>query len=953
MPHSPSSSVPILRDVDVLVLGSPIGAVAAALEAKRLGRTVMAVADFSYFGSDVAGTYQLWAEGWDATDPLLGAILGDEAGFPLAPAAVKAALEGRLVEAGVPFLFHSRAVSLLRDAEGHLAGAILAARTSLLAVTCRAIIDASEHGSAVRLAGMEVVPRESVPPRVEWTVLARQAPQNWPGEAEEIRPHFRQVHRDGVDDYPAFRLKIDRALLGHDPAAAEHVVRSLLVDENVFAVADVPVTAPLDKLAGGVERGLADLSDADLQPAPGLWMAGGLLPLTPEGSEALRHPNAAVALGRRVGALAAQAGAKRGGALPAQPSASETGDFRFAPAFLRESTGALDLGNLAFPRLGAFDVVVAGGGTGGAPAGIAAGRAGASSLVIEMQHGLGGVGTLGLVSVYWFGNKVGFTAELNATVEKVDSRSRAKKGNVWTPEVKTAIYHRLLQQAGGRAWLGSYAFGVRMEGNRVTGLLVSTPFGAGLVEAGGVVDATGNADIAAAAGAPCRVIDASHVAVQGTGLSPRQHPGVRQQNSDHTFVDETDPEGITCAFVHARAKYPGHFDTTPMVDSRERRQILGECELSPLDLLAGRTFPDTVFTACSNFDTHGFTIHPVFMVTAPDHKALHAHVPFRAMLPCGVEGVLVTGLGMSAHRDALPVIRMQADVQNQGYVAGLALAEAAAKHVPLRALDIRALQRRLVEVGILDPAVPTHEDSFPMTEEAVRAAAAGDFGQLKNIAILLAHPEASRGPVLEVMRAASEPRRSDAALILGLMGVPEAAPVLEEAVRTSPWDDGWNYKGMGQFGCSMSRLDAMIIGLARCGSTLGIDAIAEKISSLGEDAQFSHCRAVALAVAALPDPRLTVALAGLLAKPGLQGHAWLDLARLRAGANGDQIETQSRNDALREIYLARGLYLAGDPGGVGQRVLSGYAKDLRGHFARHARAVLETGANGGSRHALA
>jgi succinate dehydrogenase/fumarate reductase flavoprotein subunit len=59
--------------------------------------------------------------------------------------------------------------------------------------------------------------------------------------------------------------------------------------------------------------------------------------------------------------------------------------------------------------LGEYDVVVVGGGTGGAPAAIGAGRQGAKTLLLEYLHGLGGVGTIGYISSYYHGNKVGFT----------------------------------------------------------------------------------------------------------------------------------------------------------------------------------------------------------------------------------------------------------------------------------------------------------------------------------------------------------------------------------------------------------------------------------------------------------------------------------------------------------------------------------------------------------------
>ena len=89
-----------------------------------------------------------------------------------------------------------------------------------------------------------------------------------------------------------------------------------------------------------------------------------------------------------------------------------------------------------------------------------------------------------------------------------------------------------------------------------------------------------------------------------------------------------------------------------------------------MDVYLDRTFPDSVVRASSNFDSHGFTIHPIFMLRPPDRKTMPCYVPYRCLLPKGIEGVLVTGLGVSADRDVMPVIRMQPDVQNQGYAAG-------------------------------------------------------------------------------------------------------------------------------------------------------------------------------------------------------------------------------------------------------------------------------------------
>lgn len=836
--------LPVLREVDVLVVGAGEAAVAAALEVQRQGRRALVVSDLSYFGEDSAGTLTC---------------------APEFPGAVKRRLEAALLAADIPFLYLVRPVSLLRDGDARLAGAVLAARTSLFAVACGAIVDASRYRVVSRLAGARAVPRQQeLPATVDWNVIAKEPLAG----AADTGAAF--------GEYRVFTLSLPR---GSDPFSREHLVRASLLDGKVLITADL----------------LQDVSDTEFLPEPDVY--------------------------REVREI---------GYRRVKPPVPRRGPYRFAPAFLRQTAGAWDCSPAEFPVLGRYDVVVAGGGTGGAPAGIAAARHGAKTVVLELQHGLGGVGTIGLISSYWFGNRVGFTRELDEAVMKLDPGSRAKAGRHWSPEVKSAVYHRLLQDAGGTAWLGSYAFGVRMDGDRVAGVLVSTPLGAGLLEVDCVVDATGNADIAAAAGAPCRVIGAQHLATQGTGLSPRTNPGVRGQNSDHTFVDETDPAGITHVFANARAKFTDAFDTSPLVNSRERRQICGELEVSPLDILAQRTFPDTVVTAISNFDTHGFIIHPVFMVAVPDHEPLQAHVPFRCLLPPGVEGVLVTGLGMSAHRDALPVLRMQADVQNQGYAAGLAAALAGRGR--LRDLNVRDLQRRLVAVGNLAPEVMAHPDSFPVPAAAIREAMA-DLGAAKHVALLFAHPSLSV-PLLR------EDPRLEAAQILGLMGNPSAVAGLVKAVREAAWDQGWNYTGMGQFGACMSRLDVLILALARTRDAAGVPVIEEKIRQLDGNAPFSHCRAAGLAAALLPP--LASALATLLQQPGVTGHTRLDSLAVVRSANPEMNETAARNLSLRELYLARGLFLAGDAEGLGRRILESYTMDLRGHYARHARAVLQS-----------
>jgi hypothetical protein len=584
----------------------------------------------------------------------------------------------------------------------------------------------------------------------------------------------------------------------------------------------------------------------------------------------------------------------------------------------------------ALSVLGTYDVVVVGGGTGGAPAGIAAARRGARTLVVEYLHGLGGVSTLGLIGKYYHGNRVGFTKEIDAGVRRLGAAVKVIGKAEW--------YRREIRQAGGEIWFASMGVGALVQEGTVTGVVVATPQGRGVVLAKSVVDATGNADIAAAAGVETVFVGPEHIAVQGTGLPPVAL-GHNYTNTDYTFVDDADMLDLWRVMLLARKKFSGAFDLASIVDTRERRRIVGDLVISPLDILNERTFPDVVCITKSNFDSHGYTVHPVFLIRPPVRGDLVCNMPYRALLPRGLDGLLVIGLGTSAHRDAVPIIRMQPDIQNQGYAAGVAGAMAAASESTVRRVDIRALQAHLIEIGNLPASALEAEDSYPLPrEQVVEAVRAVVSEEDRAMAVILAQPEQSVPLMREAYaQAASEEDRLIYAHILGMMGDPTGADTLLEKVRTTDWDKGWDFRGMGQFGASLSTLDSYIIALGRTRDRRAVPVILEKVNALHKGGQFSHFRAVAVALETLADPSAARPLAELLSTPGRAGYAVTVKSPSEAPVADD------RNRSLREIILARALYRVGDHEGLGERILRQYEQDVRGVFARHARAVLGEG----------
>lgn len=876
------------------------------------------------------------------------------------PLHVKQVLDKALLDSNVQFLTGSYVTDLLVDNSGNPAGVAIANRSGRQAVKAKVVIDATERAVVARMAGAEFSAYPAGPQSFTRIIIAGEEPVS---EGMSVRrlsgtydaPLTLGGRRDGRVEGHAYQCTMQIAMKdGSYPsfAEAEQVARDRTFVKSLLDEADTLFNVPPDimKSRRGINGTWPGSDNVDIscfvpEGASRLYVLGGCADVSRKAAQQMMRPLEFMELGARVGKAAALeaskisgvAGIRRAGNIKGAVKRGEVKELLRGPRPFSSGLETVKAEATALPVLGQYDVVVIGGGTGGAPAGISAGRNGAKTLLVEQLYGLGGVGTLGMIGKYWYGMICGFTEEHDKGVKELGADVYVMGKREW--------WRRENRKAGTEMWFGALGCGTLVEENRVIGVVVATPSGRGVVLAGSVIDSTGNADIAASAGAACVFQSADEIALQGVGLSPRKL-GASYINSDFGYVNDCDAVDLWLFGVRARAGADKVWDISQVVESRERQRIVGDCWVTPLDILNRRTFPDTVVQARSNFDSHGYSVADICYVSEPsDKKIFMANVPYRCMLPEGLEGLIVIGLGVSAHRDSMPIMRMQPDIQNQGYVAGLAGATATREGKTFRSIDVRKLQEQLVDKGIIPEEVLSWKDNAVVGMERL-ATAVGNVGNgYKDISLVLAQREKSLPLLRDAYKKADrESSRLIYAHVLGIMGDPAGTETLAGIVSGKEPVPELKLKGERTFGKRVTEMDSYIIALGRTRDKRAVAPVVDLVRKMDARSHFSQFRAVTLALESLADPSAAQALAELLQKPGVGGHAMTDLKDATpAGGYGSTGSGNERTLALRELAVARALYACGDYNDLAEKTLRTYAKDLRGVYALHATEVLKKG----------
>jgi hypothetical protein len=421
------------------------------------------------------------------------------------------------------------------------------------------------------------------------------------------------------------------------------------------------------------------------------------------------------------------------------------------------------------------DVLVVGGGPAGTAAAATAARMGADTIVLERYGHLGGMSTGGFV-VYiermtdWEGRQViagianeildrlprehvlGPSDELWGSrdpklVEYWGDRSNAHHGIItWSPtvdpEMLKIVSSDLLRERGVKQLLHSWAVAPIMDGTDVKGVIFESKSGRQAILAEVVIDATGDGDIFAMAGAPfegdIESDDIHHkinVAFMWGGVDMERFFNFRREHSEEfqqimkdgfdgglasdavphamprndvalfmgprlSGYSAIDVEDLTQVEIESRDRMqevlafykqnmPGFDDawilsTAPQMGTRHSRRLLGVKKVLREEWTQGVVHEDEI------------GISP-----PPNPRSPNVSMPLGSMLPVGVDGLMAAGRNLACDAATHTFLRLVPQCWVMGQAAAVAATTAINAGVAVRDVDVAEVRSQLARQGVV------------------------------------------------------------------------------------------------------------------------------------------------------------------------------------------------------------------------------------------------------------
>ena len=407
-----------------------------------------------------------------------------------------------------------------------------------------------------------------------------------------------------------------------------------------------------------------------------------------------------------------------------------------------------------------FDTIVVGGGAAGVGAAVGASLAGAKTLLVESSGCLGGAASLrGVITycgVYTFEDppRQVVYGVMRQILERLESRSAITGPHrhrgvflVFDPESNKRVLDQVCLDAGVNLSLHSRAIRAHKDEDRLSGVVLETAGEFSEVTANSFVDATGEATLAALAGASTRYgnvgdqVNLGSLATRFGGLSPQakvtaedvaaavaasRQRGIGPFSKDRSVVcrlpysgdlviyvvshdyDPRDRTSITRAELAGRRQAEAYLEairiipgceraylvsTGPEFGTRESRHLNCAYQLTWSDIMSKRRFEDCVALGAWGAEWHERETFGSVMETAPENGFYQ--IPLGCLRSADTCNLLAAGRTADGDRKAGAAIRVLGTAIATGQAAGVAASQIADSG----GIRVPDLQRELFEQG--------------------------------------------------------------------------------------------------------------------------------------------------------------------------------------------------------------------------------------------------------------
>ncbi|MGG1516634.1 FAD-dependent oxidoreductase [Paenibacillus oryzisoli] len=341
------------------------------------------------------------------------------------------------------------------------------------------------------------------------------------------------------------------------------------------------------------------------------------------------------------------------------------------------------------------DVLVVGVGTAGTIAVIGAAAQGAIVLGVDRLPGIGGMGTMGYVSGYYYGLSGGLHVDIDEQAQRMGNEHFLDR-----VEAKKYLLENRITEHGARLSLDTKVTGVFMEQDTVKGVSLFSQGRQWHVSCHVLIDATADSVVCLLAGCDTslgRESDGKTRPFTSVKVWLNHNGTISRTNHDSGYVNQYDPFELSQGILQAHAsQLLEEFSDeskrvmffAPFIGIREGRIIEAEHRITMQDVVAGRRETETLFYGYCDFDKHGKDnvletdeLQDLYVAANLSTACFSVPVTLRSLKPKGIHGILAAGRHIGMDHDVASLLRMQRDMQKCGESAGVIAALAAKRGV--------------------------------------------------------------------------------------------------------------------------------------------------------------------------------------------------------------------------------------------------------------------------------